>query len=62
MSKNKAIVCTILMIIVVFVVLTVSHFISNEELGINLYGIITSCITYLWVYEFLKKFYEWLIK
>ena len=62
MSKNKAILCTTLMLIVIAVVLTLSNFVRNEEYGLNLYNILMSTIAYLNIGSFLVKFYEWLIK
>lgn len=62
MSKNKAILCTTLMLIVIAVVLTLSNFVRNEEYGLNLYNILMSAIAYLNIGSFLGKFYEWLIK
>ena len=62
MSKNKAILCTMLMMIVVAVVLTLSYFVRNEEYGLNLYNILMSAIAYIGIGNLLGKFYEWLIK
>lgn len=62
MSKNKAIICTTLLLIVIAVVLTLSYFVRNEEYGLNLYNIIMSAIAYLGIGNFLGKFYEWLVK
>lgn len=62
MSKNKAIICTILLLIIISVMLTLSYFVRNEEYGLNLYNIIMSSIAYVEIGTFLRKFYEWLIK
>ena len=62
MSKNKAVLCTILLMIVIGVVLTLSYFVRNEEYGLNLYNIIMSSFGYISIGGFLGKFYEWLIK
>ena len=62
MSKNKAILCTTLLLIVIAVLLTLSYFVRNEEYGLNLYNIIMSGIAYISIGGFLEKFYEWLIK
>ena len=62
MSKNKAILCTTLLLIVIAVVLTLSNFVRNEEYGLNLYNILMSAIAYFGIGIFLEKFYEWLVK
>ena len=62
MSKNKAILCTTLLLIVIAVMLTLSYFVRNEEYGLNLYNILMSAIAYHGIGNFLGKFYEWLVK
>ena len=62
MSKNKAILCTTLLTIVIAVVLTLSYFVRNEEYGLNLYNILISAMAYIGIGDLLGKFYEWLVK
>ena len=62
MSKKKAVVCTILYVIVITVVLTASFFIKNSATGTSLYQLIVSMIGNMWICNSVAKFYEWLRK
>jgi hypothetical protein len=62
MGKWKARLCTALLVLVVAVVLTASMFIKNDEYGISLYQIIIGAIGFMWIGEYIEKFYEWLSK
>lgn len=62
MSKKKAILCTVLYIIVLVVSLTASFFIKNNEYGISLYQLITGVIANAWLGCSVEKFYKWLLK
>lgn len=62
MSKNKAIVCTVLYAIVLVVSLIASFFIKNNAYGISLYQIITGMIANAWLGCSVEKFYKWLLK
>lgn len=62
MEKKKAIVCTALLVVVIVVALTASHFVRGEETGINLYNIIMSAMGYCYIGERIEKFYKWLME
>lgn len=62
MSKKKAVVCTILYVIVITVVLTVSWFVKSHVNGISLYQLIMCTIGSMWIGTSVMKFYEWLRK
>ena len=62
MSKKKAVVCTILYVIVIIVVSTASLFIKSPVNGISLYQLIVSMIGSMWLGNSVVKFYEWLRK
>lgn len=61
MSKKKAIVCTMLFGIIIFVALAVL-LIVQEETGRDVYQTATSCVTGWWLYNRMDDFYEWLLK
>lgn len=60
MSKIKAFICTILLFIVIAALFITITFI--EPYGINLFRIITSCVTGLYLGDKLGSFYFWLSK
>lgn len=62
MEKKKAIVCTVLLVVVITVALTASFFIKGEETGISLYGLIISAMGYWYIGERIKDFYNWLMR
>lgn len=62
MSKKKAIVCTVLYVVMLVGVLTASFFIKNDEYGISLYQIIVGVIANSWLGCSVEKFYKWLTK
>ena len=62
MGKKKAVICTILYVVVLVVILTASFFIKNEEHGISLYQIIMYTIANMWIGSSVEKFYKWLTK
>ena len=62
MDKKKAVICTILYVIVISVIMTVSWFVRNEELGISLYQLIVGVIANMCLGNSVVKFYEWLRK
>ena len=62
MNKRKAIICTILYIIVVTVALTALRFAESPINGINLYQLVMCVIGSIWVCASVIKFYEWLVK
>lgn len=62
MSKKKAIVCTILYIVVVLLLLTLSNYIRNDNLGISLYQLIMYAIAGVSISISVEKFYNWLIQ
>ena len=62
MRKWKAIICTILYVIVITVVLTASLFVKSHVNGISLYQLIMCTIGGLWIGNSVMKFYEWLRK
>ena len=62
MDKKKAVICTILYVIVISVIMTVSWFVRNEELGISLYQLIVGVIANMCLGNSVAKFYEWLRK
>lgn len=62
MDKKKAVICTILYVIVISVIMTVSWFVRNEELGISLYQLIVGIIANMYLGNSVVKFYEWLTK
>ena len=61
MEKKKAIVCTALLVVVIVVALTASHFVKGEEIGISLYNIVMSAMGYWYIGERIDKFYKWLM-
>ena len=61
MKKLKAVICTILYVIVITVILTASWFIKSHMNGISLYQLIMCAIGNMWVGTSIMKFYEWLI-
>jgi hypothetical protein len=61
MSKKKAKVCTILLIIVVFGLLFLSCFLGFDGEP-NLFNIITSFIAGSWLGEKVYMFYNWLLE
>jgi hypothetical protein len=61
MNKKKALVCTILFTIVLFVLIHCTFMIKNHW-GDSLYSLISSCICWVWIGERIVKFYDWLIK
>lgn len=62
MDKKKAIICTLLYVIVITIVLTVSWFVKSEVIGINLHQLILCMIGSMWLGSSVMKFYEWLRK
>lgn len=62
MSKKKAILCTVLYVIVLVVVLTVAFFIKSDTTGISLYQLIMNVIANAWIGCSVDKFYKWLLK
>lgn len=62
MSKKKAVICTILYVIVITVVLTASFFIKSVVNGISLYQLIVGAIGNMWLGSSVAKFYDWLRK
>ena len=61
MNKKKAIICTILFIIVVSSALIGSTFIGNDD-GDTLFNLIISIAAGLWFGELVEKFYKWISK
>lgn len=62
MDKKKAVVCTILYVIVIVAVLTISFFVRNEEYGISLYQLIMCIVANTCIGSSVEKFYNWLTK
>lgn len=60
MDKKKAVICTALYVVVLTVVLTVSSFVKNEEIGIDLYNLIIYAIAYMSIGDSVTRFYNWL--
>lgn len=60
MSKGKAVFCTILFVIVVALILFLSSFLKNEELGVDLFRTIVYSTSGLWFVNLIDKFYKWL--
>ncbi len=60
MSKKKAIVCTVLYVVMLVGVLTASFFIKNDEYGISLYQLIMSVVANICIGSSVEKFYKWL--
>lgn len=61
MSKKKAVICTILFLIVILAMYTSMFFIKSKS-GVGLWQPVTCSITGIWMGECTKKFYEWLTK
>lgn len=59
MDKKKAIICTILYVVVLIGIMAGSLMIKNEY-GISLYNIITGVIANIWIGCSVEKFYKWL--
>lgn len=62
MNKKKAVVCTILYVIVITVILTASFFIKSTIIEISLYQLIVNVIGNMCIANSVPKFYEWLRK
>ena len=60
MSRTKAIVCSVLLLIVIFGALFV--LISIDEIGFTIFHHITAWITGVWLGDKVEDFYKWLRK
>lgn len=59
MDKKKAVVCTVLFVIVVFGIFVATFFLKNEY-GDSLFDVIAPCICGAWMAGKTKTFYNWL--
>lgn len=59
MSNKKAVVCTILFIIVLITVTICSALIKTEDGAFSLFTALTYIITGLWMSNCVEKFYKW---
>ena len=62
MGKKKAVICTILYVLILTIILTASFFVKSELNGITLYQLIVSVIGNMWLGNSVVKFYEWLMR
>ena len=62
MNEPKAIVSTILLAIVMAIALTGARFVSDDELGLNLYNLLMIAFGYLWLADRLRDFFIWMLK
>lgn len=61
MSREKAIICTALLAIVLIILIFIVAF-AEEVNGVSIYTFVTSCITGSWLAEKVFYFYDWLRK
>jgi hypothetical protein len=61
MSKVKAIICSALLMIVMFILLFATIFVRGAH-DISLYYVVVSGITGMWISDKAVDFYEWLRK
>lgn len=61
MKKRKAVICTILFAIIFFTVIISTIFIETSGGEFNLFYLIGSWTTSMWMGDCVKKFYNWLI-
>lgn len=62
MCKKKAVLCTVLFIVAIIVILVLSSFCKNEEIGVDLFHIIIYITSTWWFLGLVEKFYKWLCK
>lgn len=60
-AKNKAIICSVLLYIIMFAVLLATYLIKSSY-GFSLYDVISPCIVGSWMYIMTARFYHWLMK
>ena len=61
MNKKKAVICSILLSIILFVVFVAMYLIKSHY-GFTLYDVISPCIVGAWAGTKVKQFYNWLLK
>ena len=60
MNKKKAVVCTILFVIIIMGIYIVALSIKPFNNELSLFHIFSPCIFGLWLSGIIKKFYKWL--
>lgn len=58
MNKVKAIVCSILLMIAIFILLFATMFVRGEN--VSLYAIVVNCMSGMWIADKVEDFYNWL--